>query len=198
MLAVLVSFRHFAFLRRFTPLSTDDARFLLTQKHLISGLPPDQREDLGERFVAALAAEHPDLGVREIAELAVATAASSSSASGGNGGGGGGGNGALGGDSFQNDGNAVTTTSSSSSNGRKRPRLWEKLKQGGNSGVGVGVTTPAGGNSVFAAAEEASVAGGKGHDATAAAAPQGVVGGAEDEDGGVGRSGGFSFGFSFS
>eukprot|EP00903_Cladosiphon_okamuranus_P006136 g6039.t1 len=83
-------------------------RFLLTQKHLISGLPPDQREDLGDRFVSALESERPDLGVTEMAALAKV------SLSGRSGGGG----------------------SSSGGNSAKRPRLWEKLKKSGEGTVG--------------------------------------------------------------
>lgn len=181
--SVFFPFRHFP-LHHFTSLTTI-VRFLLTQKHLISGLPPDGREDLGERFVAALAVEHPDLGVREIAELAV-TATAASSASGVD-------DGSSGqvvannrGDSCQN-GNA-------SSSGSKRPRLWEKLKQGGG-GSGGGATLAAGTPVAVATAKAGSVANGSGHGATAAAV-QGAVGGAEN--GGISGSSGFSFGFSFS
>ncbi|CAM9976017.1 unnamed protein product, partial [Scytosiphon promiscuus] len=92
-------------------------KFLLTQKHLISGLPPDQRGDLGERFVSKLSAKRPDLGVDKIAEIATdAVAASTCERRGGSG------NGCA-----------------------KRPRLWEKLKQDGGDHegadeVGVGST----------------------------------------------------------
>eukprot|EP00752_Nemacystus_decipiens_P007525 g6725.t1 len=107
-------------------------RFLLTQKHLISGLPPDQRDDLGDRFVSALAAERPDLGVTEMAVLAKAGTA------------GGGGGADASGDSRPT-GNS--SSSSSTCNSSKRTRLWERLK-----------TSGAGGGTL----EEAGVAGGGG------------------------------------
>lgn len=43
-------------------------RFLLNQKHLISGLPVEEREDLGDRFVAALASQRPELDASYIAD----------------------------------------------------------------------------------------------------------------------------------
>jgi len=42
-------------------------RFLLTQKHLISGLPPDRRGDLGERFVSAFTVKRPGLDSKDMA-----------------------------------------------------------------------------------------------------------------------------------
>lgn len=133
---------------------------MLTQKHLISGLPADQRDDLGERFVAALAAKHPALGVQEMA--ATATAA----------------NGAATGGSA---GVARRHAGKQPGGVRKRPRLWEKLKEGVSSGdraavngTGLGVCAVVGGK------DGVGDGGGTGRGA---------------DFGGSG--GGFSFGFSF-
>ena len=135
---------------------------MLTQKHLISGLPADQRDDLGERFVSALAAKHPALGAEEMAAAAAAATAATTADS------------AAAGDS--------TAVGKSLHAGKrpggvsKRPRLWEKLKEG----VLTGENGPAGDGT------RCAMVGGKG----------GAGGG-----GGTGRGadsgGGFSFGFSF-
>lgn len=102
-------------------IETSNNRFLLTQKHLISGLPPDQRGDLGERFVAALGAEFPDLGAEEMASLAIASTSSSPSG----GGGGADGAGASKGNSSDNGIDSRNRRGKS-----KKPKLWEKLKEG--------------------------------------------------------------------
>lgn len=48
--------------------NSSQTRFLLKERHLISGLPFEKREDLGERFVAALASKRPDLNVKAIVD----------------------------------------------------------------------------------------------------------------------------------
>lgn len=44
----------------------------MTQKHLISGLPPEERGDLGDRFVSSLAAQRPELAAARIAAESLA------------------------------------------------------------------------------------------------------------------------------
>ncbi|CAB1105438.1 unnamed protein product [Ectocarpus sp. CCAP 1310/34] len=146
-------------------------KFLLTQKHLISGLPPDQRDDLGERFVTAMSEQRPDLGVSEIAERATSSTTAAASGFGGC------------------DGGVVANGGGSCRNGgtsKKRQKLWDKLKQGGG-GEAVGVSD----------AEGASEDGGGGGGGGRAAAVNGGDGCAEGRSQSA-SSGGFSFGFSFS
>ncbi|CAM9578770.1 unnamed protein product [Ectocarpus sp. 12 AP-2014] len=144
-------------------------KFLLTQKHLISGLPPDQRDDLGERFVTAMSEQRPDLGVSEIAERAT----SSTTAAAGFGG--------CGGCVVENGGGSCRNGDTS----KKRQKLWDKLKQGGG-GEAVGVSDAGG------ASEDGGGGGGE-----RAAAVNGGDGCAEGRSQ-TASSGGFSFGFSFS
>eukprot|EP00904_Undaria_pinnatifida_P004790 jgi/Undpi1/1440/HiC_scaffold_11.g04831.m1 len=163
--------------------------FLLTQKHLISGLPADERGDLGERFISALAAKHPELGAEEMA--AAATAAAADGADGG----------AVDGD--------VTSAVGSFHAGKKllrrrrggdskRPRLWEKLKAGVSSDVAAAATVGGCANDRVA---------GNGTGVGMGVGVHAVVGGkgGVDDGGGtgpgrgadLGGGGGFSFGFSF-
>lgn len=162
---------------------------MLTQKHLISGLPADERGDLGERFISALAAKHPELGAEEMA--AAATAAAADGADGG----------AVDGD--------VTSAVGSFHAGKKllrrrrggdskRPRLWEKLKAGVSSDVAAAATVGGCANDRVA---------GNGTGVGMGVGVHAVVGGkgGVDDGGGtgpgrgadLGGGGGFSFGFSF-
>ncbi|CAM9281999.1 unnamed protein product [Ectocarpus sp. 6 AP-2014] len=143
-------------------------KFLLTQKHLISGLPPDQRDDLGERFVTAMSEQRPDLGVSEIAERATASTTAAATGFGSSGGG----VVANGGESCRNGGTS-----------KKRQKLWDKLKQGGG-GEAVGVSDAGG----------ASKDGGGGGRAAAVNGGDGCAEGRSESA----SSGRFSFGFSFS
>ena len=86
-------------------------RFLLTKKHLISGLPPDQRLDLGERFVSALTAKRPDLGAEEMARRALLVAADGRNQS-------------------NRRGLKNAAVHHREDDVHKKPRLWAKLKQG--------------------------------------------------------------------
>lgn len=141
---------------------------MLTQKHLISGLPPDQRDDLGERFVSALAAKYPALGAEEMAAAAAATTTAAATA-----------------DSVAAGGS--TGVGRSVHAGKrpggvsKRPRLWEKLKEGVSSGENGSAGDRAAGDGTGCAMVGA----------------KGGAGGRGGTGLGADSGGGFSFGFSF-